>query len=114
MKQQTNTPTPSNAPLSAVASAEEMSPPPELQGSQGNQGKGQKEGTDEEISCSPELHGNRQERERLEKRATLLSAFASGEEASRATPSPAFVSGEETSSPAELHGNRQEQERERE
>jgi hypothetical protein len=88
-----------------------MSPPPELQGSQGTQRKGRKEGTDEEMSRPPELHGNRQERERLEKRSTPSSAFASGDETSRATPSSSFVSGEATSSPPELQGNLQERER---
>jgi hypothetical protein len=55
MKQQTNTPTPRDAASSALASAEEMSHPPELQG---NRRKGRKEGTDEDMSRPAELQGN--------------------------------------------------------
>jgi hypothetical protein len=60
MKQQTDTPTPKDAPSSAFASAEEMSHPPELQG---NRRKGREiRGTDEEMSRPPELQGNPRKR----------------------------------------------------
>jgi hypothetical protein len=78
-----------------------MVQPPELQDElQGSQGNQQKEGTDEEMSSPPKLHGNRQEREQEQERLER-----------RATPSSAFASGNETSSPPELQDTRR-QERE--
>jgi hypothetical protein len=80
-KQQTDTPTPRDAPSSAFASAEEMSPPPEFQRNQ-RKGRGKRatprdawslalaSASAEEMSHPPELQGTqRQERERRELRA---------------------------------------------
>jgi hypothetical protein len=67
-KQQTDTPKVKDAPLSAFASAEEVSPPPELQRNQRNQQKGQKKQKERGKRATP-------------KDAPLL-AFASAEEMS--------------------------------
>jgi hypothetical protein len=81
-KQQTDTPTPRDAPSSAFASAEEMSHPPELQGNQrkgrkGRKGRGKRAtpssafASAEEMSPPPKLQGNRrQDRKGRGKRAT--------------------------------------------